>query len=142
MTSEFSLLYKNACLHRDRIVPIVIKSLRKFGREFMTSGEGSGLKNVWDEICVQFQSQESIHWDAYEDLIHQLIIGILEKEPLPVVELLAYVAQDDFSEDFENLELTPETALPFIKETLYIEAEYFQNNRIKRYLDRDFSGEF
>ncbi|MDD5705169.1 MAG: hypothetical protein PHR35_04545 [Kiritimatiellae bacterium] len=35
----------------------------------LLSGPDSGLKNVWDEICVQQQGQESFFWQAYLDTI-------------------------------------------------------------------------
>lgn len=28
----------------------------------------TGLKGVWDEICVQVQYEQSVYWDDYEDL--------------------------------------------------------------------------
>lgn len=35
----------------------------------MPSGEGSGLVNLWDEICVQAQISESAHWETYESIM-------------------------------------------------------------------------
>lgn len=40
----------------------IIRSLQKMTAG-MQSGDGTPLKNIWDEICVQFQ--ESVMWDAY-----------------------------------------------------------------------------
>lgn len=142
MKSEFSLLYAIAVLQRARITKQTIRSLKTFGREVMLSGDDSGLKNIWEEICVQFQWEESFHWDAYEDLIQKVILGILEKEPRPIIELLAYIGLDDYSEEYENLVLDLDGAMQFVKEELYEEAANFQNGRIKRYLDRNYNDEF
>jgi DNA-binding SARP family transcriptional activator len=31
-----------------------------------TSGDDSGLKTTWDEICAQVQYEQSIDWDAFD----------------------------------------------------------------------------
>ena len=33
------------------------------------SGDDTVLGNVWDEICVQVQYEESIFWDAYKETV-------------------------------------------------------------------------
>lgn len=43
----------------------------------MQSGDDSGLRNVWDEVCVQVQGQESVMWDVYLDTISGIIAGYL-----------------------------------------------------------------
>ncbi len=60
----------------------VIKSLRKM-TEGMQSGDDSGLKNIWDEVCVQAQSGYSGVSGAYLHTIFRLInseIDALDKE--------------------------------------------------------------
>jgi hypothetical protein len=42
------------------------------------SGDDSGLKNTWDEICVQIQFEQSIFWDAYEYTVTSLVAGYTE----------------------------------------------------------------
>lgn len=39
----------------------------------MPSGYDSPLKNIWDEICIQVQGEESFAWDAYLDTIQDII---------------------------------------------------------------------
>jgi len=47
----------------------------------MQSGDDSLLRNVWDEVCVQVQGQESALWeDAYVPTIRAVITQRLEKE--------------------------------------------------------------
>lgn len=44
-----------------------INRLEKMGRESMQSGDDSGLRNVWEEICDQVQTQYSVFWAIYEE---------------------------------------------------------------------------
>ena len=47
----------------------------------MQSGDDTPLKNIWDEVCVQVQGQESVLWeDGYVPTIKSLIIERLENE--------------------------------------------------------------
>jgi hypothetical protein len=41
-------------------------------------GDESGLANVWEEICVQRQGEESAAWYAYEETVRVLIEAHLE----------------------------------------------------------------
>ena len=34
----------------------------------LLSGDDSGLINVWEEICVQLQNEESFYWDTYVEI--------------------------------------------------------------------------
>src|SRR5688500_13420926 len=51
----------------------VIRALTKM-TDGMQSGDDSGLKNVWEEICVQVQGEESVFWEAYLETIESLIL--------------------------------------------------------------------
>lgn len=37
------------------------------------SGDDSGLKTTWDEICVQVQDRESWFWDAYDHTVRSTV---------------------------------------------------------------------
>ena len=39
----------------------------------MQSGDDSPLKNVWDDVCVQVQYEETMMWDVYLDTIRSFI---------------------------------------------------------------------
>jgi hypothetical protein len=43
------------------------------------SGDYSCLANIWDEICVQIQHEESFAWDAYEQTVQAIVAGDVEK---------------------------------------------------------------
>jgi hypothetical protein len=50
----------------EKISKKIISDLKKM-KEGMQSGDDSGLKTIWDELCVQAQVEYSVMWDAYED---------------------------------------------------------------------------
>jgi hypothetical protein len=53
------------------------------------SGDDSGLRNVWQEICVQVQGEDSLYWDVYEETIRSCAIGLVSKLPPPILILLS-----------------------------------------------------
>ena len=60
--SEVSIIYTVAKLSASRIARKAIHDLQQM--TVTMSGDDSGLKNTWDEICVQIQQEESFFWDA------------------------------------------------------------------------------
>ena len=54
-----------------RIARKTIHALQKMTDRL--SGEDSGLANVWDEICVQVQDEESVFWNVYEDIARKAV---------------------------------------------------------------------
>ena len=61
-----------------RIARGVIRKLQRM-TEGMQSGADTILRNLWDEVCVQVQGQESVIWDTYLDTIDTLIQESSEK---------------------------------------------------------------
>jgi len=62
---------------RDRVVRAAIRELKCLPAEL--SGDDSGLDNVWEEICVQMQGQQSVEWAAYEITAEQIVSNRLPK---------------------------------------------------------------
>jgi hypothetical protein len=58
--------------------PKVIRHLQSMKDRYMQSGDDTVLENVWAEICVQVQGQESIFFDAYIDTIEGIVLGFLD----------------------------------------------------------------
>lgn len=56
----------------------VVRSLQKM-TNCMMSGDDTPLNNIWDEICVQVQCEQSWMWDAYLDTISDYILIEVEK---------------------------------------------------------------
>jgi hypothetical protein len=63
----------------EQILQEVMSGLRQMKFDLMLSGEDSGLKNVWEEVCVQVQLEESFFWDAYLETIEQAIAVRLDE---------------------------------------------------------------
>ena len=56
-----------------KITKKVIRKLQALKGDNILSGDDSGLKNAWDEICVQVQLEDSIFGGLYEGLTYEII---------------------------------------------------------------------
>lgn len=58
----------------QRIARKTIRALQRMTtQDELLSGEDSGLTNVWEEICVQLQQEESFSWGAYKETIRVFV---------------------------------------------------------------------
>jgi hypothetical protein len=62
----------------NKITGRVIRFFQKM-KEGMQSGVDTRLKNVWDEICVNVQEEESILFSCYLDTARKYIHNEVEK---------------------------------------------------------------
>ena len=83
----------------NRVVKKTVAALKKMGRDCMLSGD-SGLKNVWEEVCVQVQSEYSVDWDTYETVIDDLLASYASE--LERSAVLALWATTDEGSDWMN----------------------------------------
>jgi len=121
----------------------VIRSLTK-RTDGMQSGDGTFLKNIWDEICVQVQGEESAMWDDYLDTIESLIFG--EVAGLDTATKQAIWLQTDEGIDWkfdnENNEdqkvpIDCEDIAKYILDGFVLSAAAdWTNKRIEKYLER------
>ena len=119
----------------------------------MQSGDNSGLKNLWDEICVQVQREESIFWDMYIEIIDSCIerqASKLKPHELMAIwwqnENLEYdtdslsitkTSDDDEPWDLEDNSYTMEEIVTYVRESyLMQEASTYSNKAITEYLHR------
>ncbi len=58
---------------RGRLTAAIVRKLQRLTGEHLTSGQDSGLTNVWDEVCVQVQLERSFLWYAYEQTVRTLV---------------------------------------------------------------------
>ena len=124
----------------------VVRDLRKM-TEGMQSGDDTPLKNIWDEICVQMQDEQSVMWDAYEDTMLRLIEEKLRK--LDNIVLGAIFLQSDAGSRWEGEieESNPENvdydideiARHVMNEYILQTASNWNNRRIERFLDQGSS---
>lgn len=138
--SEFQMLNDICKMHRLLIAKDVIKDLMSLNdKNMLLSGYDSGLKNVWEEICVQVQDEYSFHWDAYENTIENCINSSISKQPNEVIELFLYIGNIDFDE--EQQEYFQENIVEEIKKDLMLEAEYYKNSNITNFLEQSNEDE-
>ena len=132
----------------------IIRRLQGVKRDsgMMQSPEGSGLINLWDEICVQIQREYSPYWGAYEDYIEVIIQESIRKLPREE-KLMIWLTSESFSEWADSYDEDDNCDDAFseyfpegydnaaIIRTIYGEvtsrAEEYQNRRITTFLDRD-----
>ncbi len=125
----------------ERITRRVIRDLQ--GMDVTLSGEDSGLKSPWDELCAQIQYIESVYWDLYEETVRAIVDGYVED--LPKYEAEAIWLQTE--EGFDWARQEPEEREPcpvfrgdiveyVMREGIYLKAGQWSNARIRAYIDR------
>jgi hypothetical protein len=112
------------------------------------SGDDSGLKSAWDEICVQVQFEQSVFWDAYEHTVTSLVAGY--EEGLKPFEREAVWLQspegvrwscDDDGEREPDPVVRDEAVDYIVREYVYADAGRWSNHQIREYLDRAGSSD-
>ena len=107
-----------------------------------TSGDVSGLKTVWDEVCVQVQYEEAILWDAYDLTVRSFIEAYVED--LKRHEQAAFWLQTDQSADSDCEETEDRDDDPVfngdvvdyvVKDYVYSKAGRWSNKRIRVFID-------
>lgn len=122
----------------------VIRSLTKM-TDWMQSGDDTPLKNIWDEVCVQVQGEQSVMWDAYLDTIQSLILG--EVVALDVATQQAIWLQTDEGTDWSvdnedqdgpEVPIVCEDIAKYILDGFVLSAAAdWTNKRIEKYLERE-----
>lgn len=111
----------------------------------MLSGEGSGLVNLWDEICVQAQISESAHWESYESIMRVAANSIPEDLTFAQRSILwlATPAGEEWSDENDQPEspaIPPKPANEEIADYLYEKllelAGSYRNHRTIAYANR------
>jgi hypothetical protein len=124
-----------------RIARKVIAALQQMKDKL--SGDDSGLKTTWDEICAQVQYEKSFSWDAYDDTV-RTIVGA-QIATLPKHEREALWLQTTPGIDWDRKEPDDREAHPLcdddivkwlIDKYVYAEAANWSNARIRAYIER------
>jgi hypothetical protein len=79
MDERDRIIFWIANLECQRVARRVARDLQGVS-EGMQSGEDSPLANLWDEVCVQVQDQESTMWEYYLDLMR----GMIQRQVQPL----------------------------------------------------------
>ena len=128
----------------NRICRATIRNLQKL-TDCNLSGDDTVLKNTWDEICVQVQSEESYAWDAYVQTINATIAYEVEILPRPEQEAIWLRTPQGFDWEIE-LENDP-TSVPIcldditdfiLQDYVLSKASDYKNKRIVKYLEQGY----
>ena len=144
--SELAIV--NAISHEaaQRLTRKVIADLQSM-RDTL-SGDDSGLKTTWDEICVQVQDQELIFWDVHDEIVRNMIGGHVAE--LAKYEREAIWMQTDAGIDWVCEEPEDRAAYPIvdadiidylIHKYVYSEAADWSDARIDAYLARPLTSD-
>lgn len=126
------------------LVNACIRDLQRMGDGALLSPEGSGLRNVWDEVCVQQQRELSFSWHAYLATIDACIEARLEDlQPyeLDALWLLTREGDDWDSEPEEERAAYPvfrADVFAYLQDEVLGQALNWSNERISRYLERGY----
>jgi len=124
-----------------RMTRRIIKRLREMD-DAMMSGDDSGLKNSWEEVCVQVQGEQFYCWDVYEETICHCLRD--EVNGLPLHERQSVWLQTENGMEWLDLEEESSGRVPYSEADLvqYVLDEYvlpaagdYSNPRIRQYLD-------
>jgi hypothetical protein len=124
-----------------RITRKVIATLQQMTDRL--SGDDSGLKTTWDEICAQLQCEKSFYWDACDETVKR-IVGV-QVAALPRHEREAIWLQTDPGIDWNSKEIEDGEEPPILdgdvvdwiaEEHVYTEAANWSNARVRAYVER------
>lgn len=131
-----------------KLIQDAIEALQKMDSAEMLSGD-SGLKNAWEEICVQVQSEQSFFWDTYVETMEGLLEGyaeLLNRDARMALWAVTdqgwdYIA--DHQADDQGAALVPldmHAIVDMLRDKLLATAADFSNQRVERFLARDEDG--
>lgn len=132
----------------DKLIKDVIQSLEAMDSQEMLSGD-SGLKNVWEEICVQVQDEQSFFWETYVETIESLLAGYLEMLDTNARIALWTLTEggrdyiDDHSTDDEaglNIPVDADEIVAMLRDGLLSAAANHESRSISRFLQRHEEG--
>lgn len=129
----------SACERVSRKIRLSLQRMK----EGVQSSEDSGLKNVWEEICVQIQEGQSPLWKVYDQTVQQLVaeeIKRLQQFEREAIWLQMDSGSDwtvDYGEDADNVPVIEEDVIRYVMDHfLYRDADNWSNKRVRAYMDR------
>lgn len=151
----YRLAREHARAMGDRLARAAMRDLKRY-TEGLGSGEDSGLKNVWEEICVQVQGEESFFWDAYEEMALGHLRSRIERLRetsrkllwVPSDDALEWLAEaEDPDADAKEFRDIPLPDIDQLARYVFVEhlrplAMEFTNGRIRRFFEDGSEGDF
>lgn len=145
----------------NRITEKTINELRELKNNSLLSGDDSPLANIWEEICVQVQFEQSFYWKAYEYTTISIIERLISKDKEFVKQALwlqtepgcswqdyVYDYEEQVKDYSEYLRYKRENRTPFdcndiakyiFREILLVEAANYSNKRTERYIESSYN---
>lgn len=133
----------------DKLLKESIAALEQMDSSEMLSGDDSGLKNVWEEICVQVQDEQSFFWETYVETMESLLAGYVEFLDRDA-RLALWTATDegwdyiyDHHADDDGVADVPvveHEIVAKLKDELLSAAASYSNQRIAKFLQRHEDG--
>ena len=117
----------------------VIRYFQKM-KEGLQSGADTTLKNVWDEICVQVQGEESYCFSSYIDTARRYIHNEIEKLDERIKQAIwiqtdQYLDSEEDDEKYDPSIYCEDDVIEYILNDFVLrEAERWTNKRIENYL--------
>lgn len=118
------------------IVNKVVYQIRRVPKEAMISGDDSGLKSMWDELCVQVQDEHFQNWNLLDDLVEGICEDKYKELPDPIQFALSYKACELYDEVYKPGTVFPELIVDMLKEKVYEYAMNYENRQIREYIYR------
>lgn len=138
-----SLIKTFASAEAEKLVRKTVRYFQALKHNSLLSGDDSELKNVWDEICVQVQFENSIFWDAYVETAKQFLKGYVELLPEHIQLAIWLQTDDGFQWQLDNGDPQSRFCADSDAITDYIFSEFllkaagkWSNDRIERYIER------
>jgi hypothetical protein len=143
--SAFTIVRTLGNLVCQRISRQVIRNLQELNdKDALLSGEFSGLVNIWDEVCVQMQIEESYFWDAYEEMIESSARYFVDRLPDYEREALWFITregEDWHCEPEDDRDPDPvfvDDIVRHITSNVLTIGNDWSNHRIRSYIDGHF----
>lgn len=139
-TGKPDLPLRDADRIKNDIVKLCVDDLRAI-TEGLQSGDDSGLENIWEEICVQVQGEQSIFWSMYEDLVdtcvtaHVMTLNRDEKIALWLTtdDGLDWSLDQQDDDDGCLVPFSNDAILEELRSCVLSVAEDYENDRIDSY---------
>lgn len=144
--SEMSVAKELGKALRKRLANGCIRDLQGM-KDVLLSGDDTCLENVWDEICVQQQGEESYAWDTYLDIVSTFVearVDNLKAYELDALWLLTPEGDDWYYESDEERDRYPVSKtdiINYLREEILSQAMNWNNERIRRYLDGSYEND-
>jgi hypothetical protein len=139
--SEAGIVKDMAKVAIDRIERQVITKLQRMNG--LWNDEPGLLKTLWDEVCVQMQSEQTFAWDAIDETVRTLVAAQVAKLPaheraalwLQTSEGIDWTCSEDEARDPSPV-YSNDVVEDLTRHHIYPVACNWTNRRLDRYYER------